>query len=221
MTEKFDHLAKIRDKNIKFRKWKVKDKNKFLSANRDPKIIKEALVYDCLRDEKIALSEDEYKYLLMRIRAESLPNSISYTFRCDECLEEYDYTADLKQIMKPEFSKYGIVQSGIHSFEMTSIRNREFYDNVIGAYVNDEQKLLVDFILHIKSYNQNESLDFDGLNDIINNLDVDAFEDIFAQWEAMRFKVNNIHTVQCPHCKAQETYEFDDLPGFFPESWNI
>lgn len=219
--EQFQFIAKIRDKNIKFRKWKVKDKNKFISAKDDQKSTKEALVYDCLQDKKIALSEDEYKYLLIKIRETSLPDKIHYVFECSSCKENFNYEADLVKIMHPQFQKYSKIEYAGHKFEITGVRNREFYDNAVLNCSNDEERFMIDFILHIKSYNDNDGLSFKDLNDIIDNLDVNDFENLYNQWEQMRFKVQGIADVKCPHCSEVEAYEFDDLPGFFPDSWNI
>jgi len=33
--------------------------------------------------------------------------------------------------------------------------------------------------------------------------------------------MNNCSEVECPHCQSTELYEFDDLPEFFPNSWNL
>lgn len=221
MTDKFDLVADIRGKEIKFRKWKVKDKKKFLQNKSDPLKIKEALVYDCLEDNDIALSEEEYKYMLIRIREESIDEKVQYEFTCDHCNQSFDFEANLNEINKPIFKEYGDIIVGKHIFKMTNLRNRNFYENTILGMDDEEERALVDFILHVDSYNSQDGLSFEGLVDVINDLDVKDFEKIFKQWEDMKFKVDNIEPVSCPHCGNVEQYEFDDLPGFFPDSWNL
>lgn len=219
MTETYDYSVKLMDKTIKFRKWKVKDKTKFLNNTNDKKLIKEALVYDCLEDKKIALSEDEYNFMLIHIRETSLSDKVTYIFNCDSCGVDFEYEANLKEIITPEFKPYGDIISGKHIFTMGKIRNRDFYQDMMIAADGDEAKYLIDFISHIHAYNDQDGLTFEQLNNVINELDVDIFEKIFYQWENMRFKTNNTHDVACDNCGHKTLYEFDDLPGFFPTSW--
>ena len=211
----------LRDKKVNFRKWKVKDKKKFMENKRNTMLTKEALVYDCIEDKRIALSEEEYKYVLMKIREESVQEKVSYLFTCSACAEDFLYQADLNEIMKPEFKKYTDIVYKNHIFTISSIKNKEFYEEAMRSTTVTEERMLIDFILHVNAYNDNDGLSFSDINDIIINLDIDAFENIFKQWEEMRFKVNNVHAVKCPNCGVTEDYEFDDLPGFFPDSWNI
>lgn len=221
LIEKYDYSVKIRDFNVKFRKWKVKDKKKFI-ANKDNKIaLKESLVYDCLEDKKLALSEEEFKFMLIQIREASLSDKIEFNFICSNCDKEFNYIADLTEIMKGEYKNYGDISYKGHRFTIGSILNRDFYEEMIQNSILDETNYLIDFMLHIKSYNDNDAFTFEELNEIINNLDIDIFEHIFTKWEEMRFKVNNIHNVICPHCNFEELYEFDDLPHFFPDSWDL
>lgn len=219
MEEKYEYSTKIRDTEIKYRKWKVKDKKKFMNSD-DKQTLREALVYDCLEDKDIALSEDEYKYLLTKIRETSLEDKVHYTFKCINCEQLYDFNADLNVIMSAEFIPYGDIIFKNHIFTMTDLRNRAFYEAAIASTDVQDEKYLIDFILHIGAYNDNDGYTFQQLNEIINELDADVFEKIINKWEDMRFKLNNVYEVQCPHCNNSEYFEFDDLPGFFPESWD-
>ncbi len=219
MEEKYEYSAKIRDTEVKYRKWKVKDKKKFMNSE-DKRDLRDALVYDCLEDKTITLSEDEYKYILMKIRETSLEDKVHYTFKCVKCEQLYDFDADLNTIMSGEFLPYGDIIYKDHIFTMSSLKNREFYEGAIDAADSKDEKYLIDFILHINAYNDNDGYSFQQLNEIMNELDADVFEKIIVKWEEMRFKLNNIYEVQCPHCNNVELFEFDDLPGFFPESWD-
>ena len=215
----YNYKVQVRDEILKFRKWKVKDRNKYVSNQGNTELMREALVYDCLENDNVALSDEEYKYVLCKIRDVSISDPIEYTFTCGSCGHEFDYNAKLSEIITCNKTKYGLIEAGNDSFVMGAIRNRKFYtDMTSGADENAQD--FIDFILHIHSYNLNDAMTFDELTDAVNNLDIDVFENVYTQWEQMKFKVNNTHTVTCPECNEQETYEFDDLPGFFPSSWN-
>jgi DNA-directed RNA polymerase subunit RPC12/RpoP len=217
--EEYNFKTDVRGKEVKFRKWKVKDKKKFVSNSKDPRVVKDALVYDCIEDKNLALSEEEYKYLLFKIRETSLTSKVEFLFTCKDCNTEFDFVANLDEIMQPTFKEYGSIEVNGKIFEMGNIRNRDFYEQLITSNAEASEKLLADFILHIKSFDDNTGFTFDQMVEKIDDLDVEDFEKVFEKWEEMRFKVDNTYPVKCPNCGSEELYEFDALPGFFPESW--
>ena len=220
MSTDFKFSLKIKDKTIKYRKWKVKDKKKFLSDKNNMTVVREALVYDCLEDSKICLSEEEYNFVLFNIREQSLDDKITYVFECPSCSEEFSYDADLTLVMKPEFKKAKEIDIDGHTFVLSEIRNKEFYEKTVSVLTDNEEINFSDFILHIDSYND-QNYSFDDMIEIFNNMDIDIFESIYTTWNNIKFKVNNRHDVQCPKCDEITTMEFDALPGFFPDSWNV
>lgn len=221
MTEVFDQEVKLRGKSIKFRKWKVKDKKKYLENIKNIPLAREALIYDCLEDKRIALDDEELKYMLIQIRMASLKDPIEYEFTCEKCKGAYDYSADLSQIVSMEGSNIATLVSGNTELEMSNITNKDFYQELFLSAKTYEAKELVDFMMHIKSVNGNDGFTFEQLNDMVSNMDAKDFEDIFEKWMDARQRVNNVGAVTCPHCGHEEWYEFDALPGFFPQSWRI
>lgn len=212
----------IRDKEIKFRKWRVKDKNRLLDIienQLDPNLIVDSMVYECIEDREIALSPEEYKYMLIQIRKESISKYIDYEFVCENCKNEYSFRADLDEIAKPSFKEYGILKSNNTSFKMGHIRNRNFYLDALNDTDDNKLKKMIDFMFHVQELNGSDAFTFDTLFDFVDNMEIDVAEDIFKQWEDMKFKINDICDVTCPHCKFTETFKFDDLPSFFPDEW--
>ena len=214
-------MLDIHGKKINFRKWKIKDKNKFIEGTKidNKKIIEEALVYDCLEDRNIPLTSEEYKYVLLQIRSNSISPFIEYKFKCDVCEKDYDYKANINVILVPNFNGYGTIISGDTEIEMGEIINKEVYDSVMEGCKSYEQEKIMDFIFHIKKIDDSDAFTLDMLIEKINNLDVQQGEDIFLQWEKMKFSLNDTHEVKCPFCDSTELIQFDDLPDFFPASW--
>lgn len=221
MTEIYDQEVKLRGKMIKFRKWKVKDKKKYLENIKDIPVAREALIYDCLEDKRIALDEEELKYMIVQIRNASIGDPIEYMFTCESCEEPYSYLANLKEIMTLEGNNTGEIAIGNTVFEMTNIQNKDFYQDMYLSAQSPEEKELVDFMLHVKSFNGNDGFTFDTLSEFISEMHVKEFEYVFDKWKEMRVQVDNISPVICPHCEHEEWYEFDALPGFFPQSWGV
>lgn len=221
MTDIYDQEVKLRGKVIKFRKWKVKDKRKYLENIKDVPIARDALIYDCLEDKRLALDEEELKFMIVQIRMASLSDPIQYNFVCEGCSNPYEYYANLKEIISLDGTGVGELAEGNTVFEMGYTQNKDFYQSLYLAGANQDEKDLIDFMMHVKSFNGNDGFTFDMLSEFISEMDAVDFEKIFIKWQIMRARVNNVAPVNCPHCGHEEWYEFDALPGFFPQSWGV
>lgn len=219
MTD-YKYSLKIRDKEIKFRKWKVKDKKNFIIALKaNDTLAVENIVLDCLEDKTIPLTETEFKYVLLKIRDESIPYGLTFQIDCEECEKEFDYTSISSKLLTPNFKPYGEIKSGNVSFIMDEIQNKEYYIDAIRQCTTDEEKSFIDFLYHVKKVNGNDAFTFDTLYDFVNNMDIEIGEDIFKQWNDMNFTLDSVQMVTCPHCKHEQYIQFDELYGFFPDSW--
>lgn len=221
----YDKVTKIRDKSIKFRKWKIKDKRKFsensFTVDEDNEIIDSTspLVYDCLENPNIILSPEEFRYVFTQIRKESLGNDIEFEFTCASCESKFNKTLKLTEIVKPMGTKYSDIVVKNIKLGIGDIINKEFYESKIGACISESEEYLVDFLLHINSINNKENFTYDELVTYFDNLDVDISEEILEKWEAQKFYIDDTVEIECPECKVKEIYSFDEIPGFIPESW--
>lgn len=211
---KFDKEIKLNNNIVKARKWKAKDKFEF------KKIIKnengsfsDILVYNCL-DKKIALSEEEYKYVLTQIRCHSLGETIKLEFYCEHCESRFSTELNLNDLIKPIISNKDIIQTEKHIIQLGEVINPEFYKKVILQAPAE-----LDFYLRIKTINDNECFSIESVVNYFNEMDIDEFESIMEQWEEIKFKVDDIVEVKCTNCEEPKKYKFDEIPGFFPESW--
>ena len=210
----------VGDKILTIRKWKGRDKIKFLNTikneNIDPEDLQNqlinSLVYDCI-DENVVLSLDEFRYVLTKIRAYSLGEEIHYEFLCPNCQENFEKTLQLKDIIRYKYVPLKEIKVKDINIQLGKINNKETYMNLI------EKDEMYDFILRIKSINENDAFTIEQLDEIINDIDIDVLEEILDIWESSKFKIDNINEVQCPHCEDKQLYEFDDLPDFFPKRW--
>lgn len=219
MTD-YKYNVKIGDKKINFRKWKVKDKKNFTQKVKENDISgSSSLVYDCIEDPSIPLTEQEFKWVLLNIRSKSIGDSVNYTLDCSECENLFEYVSPLTEIMTPEYEKFGIIKSGNVSFEMAEVANKEYYDAAIEQCTTSEETFFIDFMYHVKKFNGSDAFTSDTLYEFINDLDLDVGEDIFRKWNKMKFTLNDVKNVKCPHCGFEENYKFDVLPEFFPDSW--
>jgi hypothetical protein len=216
----YKYSVKIRDKEIKFRKWKVKDRKLFTASIKSKDAEKTAeLVYNCLEDKSLPLTAEEFKYLMVRIRSTSLGDDITFDLECNECEGAYEYITTYTDLLIPNFKKYGVITAGDVSFKMGEIANKEFYDDAIKQCEFDEEKFFIDFMYHVKELNGSDAFKFDTLYEFVNEMDLDIGESIFKQWNEMRFTLDDKHTLECPHCKNVELLKFDVLPKFFPDDW--
>lgn len=219
----YDYSVSLRDREIKFRKWKVKDRNKFkaaFNAGNDPKILEQALVFDCLEDPTITLTPEEYRYLMIRIRKESIGNNLHYEFGCKHCGTDYEFDIDLEDTFKPSVKPYGVLKSGNTEFEMGEIQNLKLYKEEVSKFQVEEERILFDFLMHVKRLNGSDAFRFEDLFNFVNDMDLNVADDIFNQWNEMKFNLIDTRAVQCPNCAKIENIRFDIMPGFLPENWS-
>lgn len=220
----FNEILDFKGKKLKFRKWKAKDRKEFIkNLQKDEKIdekeITKHLVYNCLEDKDICLNINEFKYILTRIRAKSIGEDINFNLICSNCEKEYEVKKELKDIIKQQYKKYKPIKVKDIEIELCDIKNKNFYLQTIESIETEEEYVLIDFLFHINKINDNDTFRFEELIDYFDNLELDIFDEIFDQWDDLKFKIDDISYIECPHCKNKQKYKFDDLPGFFPESW--
>lgn len=215
----FKHRIKIRDKVIEFRKWKVKDRKNFANAQGALEKRK-ALVYNCLKNPELPLDNEEYNFILEKIRAVSIKDEIGYNLKCSNCGKEFSLYVNINDVTDCAFSDYHPIEVDGIKIELQDVKNRDFYESAMKVVKDINEKYITDFALHIKSINDNTTLSFQDVVDFILDLDIDLYEEIFKQWDLIRFKCVNLQSVVCPHCSQETVYNFNDFPGFFPKSWN-
>lgn len=202
-------------KNLEIRKWKGSDKKHFLAAMRkkdlDLNEVMHTLVYDCI-EEKVALSPDEFKYVLSRIRAYSLGEEFIVEFYCDGCGNIFKRTFQLKDTVRCTYTPLHEINVQGVNIQLGEIRNKDFYITKLS------EDLEYDFLLRISSINGNESFSLNELENIIDDIDIDILTDIYEIWEDHKFKMDDVNTVQCD-CGKSHTYKFDEIPKFLPTEW--
>ena len=130
-SQEFPYELELQGRTIKFRTWKVKDKENLIKAktNYDKK---KALVFNCLENPNEALDYLEYEYVLFNIRNKSLPNYVTkYVLRCPNCGTVYNCNVHFSDILEKNDRKYTEIKSGNYSIKVGNIKNQEFYENMI------------------------------------------------------------------------------------------
>jgi len=220
----FPYSFDLKGEQINFRKWKGKDRKAFLKLLKQDDIDENAaantLVYSCL-EKQIALSTEEFRYVIAQIRKVSISSTVKYNFLCQECDEEYSTDIKLDDIVKQKYSDNTLISTDDTKIKLTDVRNREFYNKKIEEQYSDDEIYLCDFLLRIESLNEKDDYTYDELVEYFDDLDTDELDKIFDQWDDIRFVVEDVHTVTCPNCKTPDTYKFDEIEGFFPSTWII
>ena len=221
----YNNTVQIRDNKINFRKWKVKDRKKFIKTiitAEDYSTADEAqrnLVWDCLEDKSIVLTPDEFRYVFVKMREVSIGKSIMIDLVCSECDAEIVEEADLDKIIKPVGSLFAPIVVDELILEIGDVINREFYDSKMKDSSTTAEIYLMDFMLHIKKINQNDTFTFEELNNTIDDMDIDVLDKVLDQWDAQKFKIDDTYEITCANCQNTELYSFDEIPNLIPESW--
>ncbi len=212
--------VELNGRTIKYRKWKVKDKKALDKAETNLEKRK-IFVYDCLENPNTPLDIEEYNYILSLIRDYSLHSTLDYDLECPECHHKFSVGKTSAQVVQPIYATYGTIEFKGNTITVGNVKDRDVYEETISKTITSMERYISDFALHIQTINGSDVTTIDEVIDFLDNLDVDDYENVFAQWESMRFKCNVIHSVECPNCKKVNDFDFSDMPTFFPSSWEI
>lgn len=210
---------KLNNKELTIRKWKAKEKKEFLNVIKtsdDLNSLQDVLVYNCI-EEKVALSADEFKYVMTQIRSYSLGDEIQLEFYCDNCKVKFLNTIKLNEIVKPVISNINEIKTKNYKIKIGDIKNVNYYREIIKNNPLEEKDY--DFYLRISSINGDDSMTLEETIEMFNEMDIDEFDSIFSQWEDIRFKIDDSADIQCKSCGSTVRYSFDEIPGFFPPAW--
>lgn len=221
--------AHLSNGEIKYRKWKVKDK-KYLDKSKTMTDMKYALVYNCLENNPV-VDNEEFNFLLHKIRYDSVHKPLINNFSCPNCGHIHRLEIRLENIVKSSGGDYELngkitISDGDKDInvEFGSPLNQEIYDEFMYLDdLSDFQMFMTDMVLHIKKIDDLEINDRDGLIEVIkliDDLDADVADNLVEEWNKIRFKTVIDNDIECPECHNMSKYNFEDVPGFYPPSWN-
>jgi hypothetical protein len=217
--DEYSFKTKVRNREVKYRKWKVKDKKKFTESikTEDQRGVLESLVYDCIEDKNIAFTMNEYKYLLLKIRNETMGSNFDFSFVCPKCDSEYTINENISEILTPVYNDYDIIKTKNNSLKMGPVKNKQVFLDYTKDVESSKELYLIEFLFQLEKINDNEMFTFEEANEFIDELDYDEACELFEQWEKMNFKLNDMKEETCPKCGDVHKCRFDDLPELYPE----
>jgi len=219
IQDMYNFSTKIRDKEVKYRKWKVKDKKKYTNAliEKNSIDIADALVYDCIEDKNLSLTSNEYRYMLMKIRCETVGSIVDFNIVCKECGNEFLIEEDINNVLTPSYNDYDILKTNNVTLKMGSIKNKQAFIEYLKDAKTVREIYLIEFLMQIEEINGEDIFTIEYLNDFIDNLDYGDAEELFYQWEEMLFNIDSKHEATCPHCNHTDEYNFEKIPDFYPD----
>lgn len=213
---------KVGNKTLKFRKWKVKDRQKLrdlIAKNKTPesasKIMIQTLVFDCL-DKEYPLNIDEIQYVFNQMRIENIGADIEIEYKCPACEKNVKQKLLINDFHVPQFSDGNIIGVEDLKIELQDVLNAKEYNKKIW---DSKDYWIDDLIFHIKSLNGDETLSFNALKEFIEDLDVAILDSILDQYEKIRFNLKKEYALKCPECENTRTIIFDEIPDFLPAQW--
>lgn len=209
------------DKKYKIRKWKAREKREFLNTIKNGEsldTLQGVLVYNCIEGEA-AFNPDEFKYMMSQIRQYSIGNTVDLEFYCKCCKNKFLKNIEIDKLIKPIKSNKKEIKSKNYNIIIGEIKNPNYYKSITEDINYISYTKEVDFYLRIVSINDNDCMSLDEIIDLFDNMDIDEFDNIFNQWEDIKFKIDDKYNVECSSCNDSVVYSFDEIPGFFPPSW--
>jgi len=231
IEEKFDKEVILREgKKIHIRKWKVKDRKAFKNLIQEtqgeisPQLLASVLVFPCILEKNVLLTEDEIKYIITLLREISISDEFTFKFYCDneDCEEENEVQIKVKDVNKFNQSNWSTVSiSDSDTITFGERVQAQFYFNTIFDSKTQEEKNIADLAMHIVKFNDDDTKSFSETLEIIENLDINIQDKILEEYNKQKFTQDAIYEVQCKKCLRKQTFLFDEIPDFLPKSWII
>ena len=170
VQDTYNFSTKIRDKEVKYRKWKVKDKKKYTKALMEKNAIDiaDALVYDCIEDKNLPLTTNEYRYMLMKIRCETVGSFATFKFNCNNCNEEFEIEEDINNVLIPHYKDYGTLKTDNVTLKMGPIKNKQTFNEYLIDAKTPREIYLIEFLIQIEEINGEDVFTIEYLNDFID-----------------------------------------------------
>lgn len=219
------HPIKLGNRTINVRKWRVRDRNNFKEELKSTsgdfselKAIQKTLLFSVL-ETPTALNKDERDYLLILLRAENIGDTVDFSYNCAKCQKQVNHKLKIKDVYKLKFGEPTDINIDGIELKFQEIQNADFYNAKISQPDSTE---LDDLILHLKSFNGEETLGFDDLENKFNDLEITTMDKIFDEYEKFNFQiVSRVKELTCSHCKNKEKFDFQEIPGLIPEKWLV
>lgn len=206
-------------KVVHVRKWKAKDRKAFKKLVKADKEIglalMDTLVKSCIQEKNIVLSFNELQYLFVKIRALSLGEFVDFSWKCS-CGNENTEKIDINSVNRFSFKPWNTIKTENVTIELQDAPNVDFYNKKIKS---DDYDDTWELAFRVKSINENISLSFDEVVNFIDDLDIDEADEVFEQFCEMEFNIDNTKDLTCKSCSKVTTFEFDEIPEFFPSTW--
>lgn len=222
--KKHINSVSLNGERIRIHKWRGSDKKKFLNAllqagnteeEEELSVAKtmDILVHNALETHKDKkFSHEEYKFLLSRIRAFSLGDDMSVALDCNECGTEFDYDYKITDVLKAKDESLTDFSTQDLNITFGPIKNKDDYLTTV------EKNPELEIIFRISSINGIPVSQGDAAL-FLDELDLETLDELDEHFNNGKFRVQDTQEVQCPNCDEITLFRFDEIPGFFPDSW--
>jgi len=198
---------------INIRKWKGKDRKNFKKAIQNEenteKAIIDSLVLNCIEGTH-AFSPAEIQYLFVKIREISISDTVNFEYTCKACKKENKEVLKISDIQRMNFKPWGEV----NGVKFGNIVNSKFYNEN-----KDEEDDCKTLAFYTESINGEIDKTFDEVVEYFEEMDIDKFDEIYEEFLKESFTLDTELKLICKKCGNEQVYEFDEIPGFFPDSW--
>lgn len=219
---KYSSIARIGDREFKFKPWTTKNEKDYLIAVESEEDITDDMLFDilikpCLEDPDISLSVNEQKMLIIEIRKKSLGGTFPMRYICKKCKNVNDIDVEFDQIINFSPDKFELIKVDDLVFNLGHIQSQNLKDRLKEQKTNVDYAF-TDFLLHIHSIEVDGTLEdtftFDELQDFVENLPTYIFDEVYEKFQAMKSKLEFELTTFCLTCNTENEVEFDHIPNF-------
>jgi hypothetical protein len=220
----------LNSKEIFYRPWNTLDEKNYLLLNEDKDNITEEDLYEilikpCIKNpEKLKLTLNERKILMIEIRKKSLGSTFNMKYNCGKCKKVNEITCSLDSVIKYKKleSKEILVTDEDTGTEYIFKINEPVSSNLLKRLNSNTSSsidyLFTELLVHIEyiviNSIKNDTFTYDELKDFMDSLPSNMFDKIFSEFqkckETLRFEVEHY----CLMCNNKNTVDLEGIPGF-------
>ena len=218
----YNNVAKIGDKEYKFKPWNTKNEKDYLIAVESEtditdKILFDILIRPCLEEENLILTNNEQKMLIIEIRKKSLGTTFPMRYACSKCGQVNDIDVSFDDIINYTPDNFKDITSENLVFSFGNIVSENLKTKLDNTKTNIDYAF-IDFLLHIHSITVDgeveDTFTFDELVDFVENIPTNIFDEVYKEFQGMKSKLDFELKSKCLVCEEENEVDFEHIPGF-------
>lgn len=210
-------------RKVNFRPWTTKEEKEYLLAKQDDRIsekeIFEILIKPCL-ETPIVLTNDEMKYLIIKIREKSIGETFKLTYECQNCKTVNSKDIKFSDAVKFKPSNFKEITVEDVTIKFGPIKSQTAMEKIFSAE-NKIDELIFNMVFSTEKIvyegDELEAFKTEDLLEFYNSLPTSIMDELANQFIDMIPETEISTKTKCFKCKDEKEWEINAIPNFLWE----